>query len=78
MPEAPFAPIPSFWSDQFDMHILAFGLLALADESRLLEGELDGDFVFGYYRSGRMVGVAGIGMRSVVQGYRKEFEYTAI
>lgn len=78
VPAAPFAPIPSFWSDQFDMHILAFGLLALADESKLLEGELGGDFVFGYFRSGRMVGVAGIGMRSVVQGYRKEFEYTAI
>ncbi len=73
----PFAPIPSFWSDQFEMHILAFGLLALADESRLIDGQLDGDFVFGYYRSGRMVGVAGIGMRSVVQGYRKEFEYSA-
>ncbi len=74
---APFAPIPSFWSDQFEMHILAFGLLALAEESRLIDGQLDGDFVFGYYRSGRMVGVAGIGMRSVVQGYRKEFEYSA-
>ena len=70
----PFKPIPSFWSDQFDMHILAFGLLALADEARLIEGDINDDFVFGYYREGKMVGVAGIGMRSVVQGYRKAFE----
>ncbi|MEN9606720.1 MAG: hypothetical protein RL605_548 [Actinomycetota bacterium] len=74
LPEGAFKPIPSFWSDQFDMHILAFGLLALADESRLIEGDINDDFVFGYYREGKMVGVAGVGMRSVVQGYRKIFE----
>ncbi|MDE2386350.1 MAG: FAD-dependent oxidoreductase [Actinomycetales bacterium] len=74
IPAADFKPIPSFWSDQFDMHILAFGILALADESRLIEGDINDDFVFGYYREGKMVGVAGVGMRSVVQGYRKNFE----
>ena len=74
LPTAPFKPIPSFWSDQFDMHILAFGLLGLADEVRLIEGDINDDFVFGYYREGKLVGVAGIGMRSVVQGYRKAFE----
>ena len=65
-----FAPIPSFWSDQFEMHILAFGLLALADDVRLIHGEIEGDCVFGYYRAGHMVGVCGIGLRSTVQGYR--------
>ena len=65
-----FAPTPSFWSDQFEMHILAFGLLGLADEVKLIHGEIDGECVFGYYRSGNMVGVCGIGMRSTVQGYR--------
>lgn len=65
-----FAPVPSFWSDQFEMHILAFGLLALADEVKLIAGEIDGDCVFGYYRAGTMVGVCGIGLRSTVQGYR--------
>ena len=74
--EAPevFRPIPSFWSDQFDMHILAFGLLGLATEVKLIDGEISGDCVFGYYRGEKMVGVAGIGMRSVVQSYRKVFE----
>ena len=65
-----FAPVPSFWSDQFEMHILAFGLLALADEVKLIAGEVEGDCVFGYYRAGTMVGVCGIGLRSTVQGYR--------
>ncbi len=65
-----FAPIPSFWSDQYDMDILAFGLLALADEVKLLHGEIEGDCVFGYYRDGKMVGVCGIGLRSQVQRYR--------
>ena len=70
---APFAPIPSFWSDQYDIHLLAYGLLGLADEIRLIDGEISGDCVFGYYRKGKMVGVCGIGMRSVVQSFRKEF-----
>ena len=67
-----FAPIPSFWSDQFEMHILAFGLLAIADEVKLIHGEIEGDCVFGYYRGGQMVGVCGIGLRSTVQGYRAQ------
>jgi NADPH-dependent 2,4-dienoyl-CoA reductase/sulfur reductase-like enzyme len=70
--EETFAPVPSFWSDQFEMHILAFGLLALADEVKLIHGEIEGDCVFGYYREGQMVGVCGIGMRSTVQGYRAQ------
>jgi NADPH-dependent 2,4-dienoyl-CoA reductase/sulfur reductase-like enzyme len=72
--EEVFRPIPSFWSDQFDVHILAFGLLALADSNKLVEGKLDGDCVFEYYRGNQLVGAAGIGLRSVVQGYRKNFE----
>ena len=72
--DGPFAPIPSFWSDQYEMHILAYGLLALADEVKLIAGELEGECVFGYYRAGKMVGVCGIGMRTTVMSYRKEFE----
>jgi NADPH-dependent 2,4-dienoyl-CoA reductase/sulfur reductase-like enzyme len=72
--DGPFAPIPSFWSDQYELHILAYGLLALADEVKLIAGELEGECVFGYYRAGKMVGVCGIGMRTTVMSYRKEFE----
>ena len=69
-----FRPLPSFWSDQFDVHILAYGLLAIADSNKLVEGSRDGDCVFEYYREGELVGAAGIGLRSVVMGYRKTFE----
>lgn len=68
-----FRPIPSFWTDQYDNHLLAYGVLALADEVKLLEGDISGDCVFGYYRGGDLVGVCGIGMRSVVQSYRANF-----
>jgi NADPH-dependent 2,4-dienoyl-CoA reductase/sulfur reductase-like enzyme len=68
-----FRPIPSFWSDQYDNHLLAYGVLSLADEIRLEDGNISGDCVFGYYRDGVMVGVCGIGMRSVVQSYRANF-----
>ena len=72
--EQEFAPIPSFWSDQFGMKLLAFGNLALADESRFIFGDVNGECVWGYYRDGAMVGVCGIGMRSVVQSYRMNFK----
>lgn len=69
----PFAPLPSFWSDQYDMHILAFGMTYLADRSKLVAGELSGDCVFEYFRDDKLVGVCGIGMRTVVQSYRNKF-----
>jgi NADPH-dependent 2,4-dienoyl-CoA reductase/sulfur reductase-like enzyme len=71
--DEPFKPVPSFWSDQYDNHILAFGLLGLADRIELVAGEISGDCVFEYYRGEQLVGVCGIGMRSVVQGYRSRF-----
>jgi len=71
--EEEFAPIPSFWSDQFEMKILAFGNLGLADEAKFIYGDPADECVWGYYRKGVMVGVCGIGMRSVVQSYRTNF-----
>lgn len=73
-PERTFAPIPSFWSDQFDIHIFSLGLPALHDRATLVLGEYDGDCVVEYHRGGDLVGVAGIGHRSVVQGYRPHFD----
>jgi len=71
--EEPFKPVPSFWSDQYDIHLLAFGSLALADRQVLVAGEISGDCVFEYYLGEQLVGVCGIGMRSVVQSYRTKF-----
>jgi 3-phenylpropionate/trans-cinnamate dioxygenase ferredoxin reductase component len=68
-----FKPVPSFWSDQYDIHLLAFGSLALADKVTLVAGEVSGECVFEYHRDDQLVGVCGIGMRSVVQSYRAKF-----
>jgi 3-phenylpropionate/trans-cinnamate dioxygenase ferredoxin reductase subunit len=67
-----FAPVPSFWSDQYDIHLLAFGLPAVADRAELLAGRPEEDCVYGYYVGDHMVGVCGIGMRSEVMKYRDE------
>jgi NADPH-dependent 2,4-dienoyl-CoA reductase/sulfur reductase-like enzyme len=69
----PFAPLPSFWSDQYEMHILAFGMTYLADRSELVAGELSGECVFEYFRNDKLVGVCGIGMRPTIQSYRTRF-----
>ncbi len=68
-----FAPLPSFWSDQYEMNILAFGMTYLADRSELVAGELSGDCVFEYFRDDKLVGVCGIGMRPTIQSYRSRF-----
>jgi NADPH-dependent 2,4-dienoyl-CoA reductase/sulfur reductase-like enzyme len=69
----PFAPLPSFWSDQYDIHILAFGMTYLADRSEMVAGEISGECVFEYFRNDKLVGVCGIGMRPTIQSYRTKF-----
>uniref|UniRef100_A0AAU2UWV4 FAD-dependent oxidoreductase n=1 Tax=Streptomyces sp. NBC_00003 TaxID=2903608 RepID=A0AAU2UWV4_9ACTN len=58
----PFAPLPSFWSDQYDFRLQSFGSPELGrDDVRLLDGAVDGDVLVGYHRDGRLVGVVGLG-----------------
>ncbi|MFI6578120.1 NAD(P)/FAD-dependent oxidoreductase [Nocardiopsis sp. NPDC050513] len=58
----PFAPLPTFWSDQHDFRIQSFGspVLGMAD-IRVLEGDLSGDAVVGYHDGGTLVGVVALG-----------------
>ncbi|MFF9405373.1 NAD(P)/FAD-dependent oxidoreductase [Streptomyces anandii] len=59
---APFAPLPTFWSDQHDFRLQSFGAPALGlDDVRVLEGGPDGDLLAGYHRGGRLVGVVALG-----------------
>jgi NADPH-dependent 2,4-dienoyl-CoA reductase/sulfur reductase-like enzyme len=58
----PFAPVPSFWSDQYDERLQSFGSPDLADKVKILEGDLDGEVVAGYFRAGRLVGLVGLGL----------------
>jgi 3-phenylpropionate/trans-cinnamate dioxygenase ferredoxin reductase component len=68
----PFAPLPSFWSDQYDMKIQGFGMPGLADRYELADGELSGELVMAYFRNDVLIGVVGIGMTSEVMKYRKQ------
>ncbi|GGX71567.1 NAD(P)/FAD-dependent oxidoreductase [Streptomyces anandii] len=59
---APFAPLPTFWSDQHDFRLQSFGAPALGlDDVRVIEGGPDGDLLAGYHRGGRLVGVVALG-----------------
>ena len=70
----PFAPLPAFWSDQYDTQLQSYGAPGLAsdapDDVRVLEGDLHGEVVVGYHRDGDLVGVIGLGMLSRVNSYR--------
>jgi hypothetical protein len=56
---APFAPLPSFWTDQLDLRLWSYGSPALSDEARVAEGD-PGDPLAGlivtYHRDGRPIG----------------------
>ena len=71
-PAEPFAPVPSFWSDQYGMRIQSFGAVALGvTDIRVIEGSLDGDVVVGYHLDGRLVGVVMIGFGGKHAAYRQ-------
>jgi NADPH-dependent 2,4-dienoyl-CoA reductase/sulfur reductase-like enzyme len=65
-----FAPLPSFWSDQYDIRLQSYGLPGLADDITVLEGDLRGEVVVGYRRGDQLVGVVGLGMLPRVNAYR--------
>jgi NADPH-dependent 2,4-dienoyl-CoA reductase/sulfur reductase-like enzyme len=69
--ENPFVPVPSFWSDQYDLRIQSFGAVGLGGEDvRVLEGDLGGEVAMGYHRDGALVGVVLIGMGGRQLAYR--------
>ena len=71
-PAEHFNPLPSFWSDQYEMSILSYGEPKIADDVELLQGSLDADFIFSYRRQGKLVGAAGIGLRRELNNLRNE------
>ena len=61
--QRPFAPVPYFWSDQYDMKIRAYGHLRGHDEVRVVEGSLEERRFTAVYRTGdHLTGVLSIGM----------------
>ncbi|BCY11428.1 pyridine nucleotide-disulfide oxidoreductase [Actinoplanes sp. L3-i22] len=59
----PFAPVPYFWSDQYDLKIHAYGYLRGHDTVEITEGDLgERRFLATYRRAGRLVGVLAAGL----------------
>lgn len=66
---APFAPLPTFWSDQHDFRLQSFGAPVLGkDDVRILDGDPDGDVLVGYHAAGRLVGVVALGGQAAATG----------
>jgi NADPH-dependent 2,4-dienoyl-CoA reductase/sulfur reductase-like enzyme len=70
-PPTPYAPVPFFWSDQFDSRIQFIGRPHGDDEVRLVAGDPDGHFVAIYGYSGRLRGALGVNMPKLVMPYRR-------
>jgi NADPH-dependent 2,4-dienoyl-CoA reductase/sulfur reductase-like enzyme len=58
--DRPFAPVPYFWTDQYDARIQAYGIFPADADITVLDGQpTSRKFVAGYGRHGQMVGVLG-------------------
>ena len=55
-----FTPLPSFWSNQYEYRIQAYGLPRIADRIESLEGEMRSAPIMGYYRGDQLVAVVGL------------------
>jgi len=72
----PFAAVPSFWSDQYDLNIQSFGMPSLG-EPHLVDGDWDGDCIVEYRdtgASGEIVGVVGVNRSRDLLPYRKALQ----
>ncbi|HEY0448788.1 NAD(P)/FAD-dependent oxidoreductase [Actinophytocola sp.] len=57
----PFAPVPYFWSDQYDLKIQAYGYLRGHTEVAIVDGDLDARRFVAAYRNGEhVVGVVAV------------------
>ena len=69
----PYAAVPYFWSDQYDIKLQAVGLAGRAQRMRLLEATPDGDkLVLGGERDGRLVAVVGFNAARRLTFYRRQ------
>jgi NADPH-dependent 2,4-dienoyl-CoA reductase/sulfur reductase-like enzyme len=69
----PFAPVPYFWSDQYDIRIQAYGHLRGHDEVAVVQGDLaERHFVVAYRKDDRLTGVLGVGVTpKVLRSWRQ-------
>jgi len=66
-----FAPIPYFWSDQYETRIQAYGVFPAGADIAVLHGDLAGRrLVAAYGRQGTVVGVLGWNCPRELRRYR--------
>ncbi|WP_330347220.1 NAD(P)/FAD-dependent oxidoreductase [Streptomyces sp. NBC_00582] len=59
----PFAPVPYFWSDQYDLKVQAYGFLRGHEETVVVEGDLaERRFVAAYRTGDRVSGALAVGI----------------
>ena len=76
-PEAaqPFAPIPYFWSDQYDVKFMSVGMIGPDDEVEIVEGSVEErKFIATYTRAGRLVGAFACNNPRALMQWRKQIE----
>ena len=74
----PFAPVPYFWSDQYDVKIQFVGYAQPEDAVRVAHGSVEEHrFVALYGRSGRLVAALGFNWARLVMAYRMQIEQRA-
>jgi NADPH-dependent 2,4-dienoyl-CoA reductase/sulfur reductase-like enzyme len=68
----PFAPVPYFWSDQYDTKIQFLGRAAPDDAMAVVDGSLaEGRFVALFGRAGRLVGALAFNRPRQLMAYRR-------
>lgn len=73
-----YAPVPFFWSDQYDRRLQFLGRAAADDEVRIVRGSVDErQFVALYGRAGRLRAVLGLNSPKQVMPMRKLLEQRA-
>lgn len=71
----PYAPVPWFWSDQYDRKVQLAGRAGPDDDVEIVSGSLeDRRFVAFYGRAGRLVGVLGMNQPAKVVHWRDLIE----
>jgi NADPH-dependent 2,4-dienoyl-CoA reductase/sulfur reductase-like enzyme len=67
-----FAPVPYFWSDQYDAKIQFLGRCCPTDEVRVVDGSIDERrFVALFGREGRLIGALAFSRPRLLMAYRK-------
>jgi NADPH-dependent 2,4-dienoyl-CoA reductase/sulfur reductase-like enzyme len=74
-PTTDYAPVPFFWSEQYDRRIQFLGHVASDDDAEIVGGSIDDrKFAALYGRNGRLQGVLGVNMPRMVMPFRAHLE----